>query len=87
MDTASAVLFSGGLDSAVLLASESRNGAPCSRFTFDPVSPGGCEARRFTAFWPPPLLTVPPAITLSVDMRDVYPPTHWAEGSLRLRHA
>jgi 7-cyano-7-deazaguanine synthase len=80
MSTASAVLFSGGLDSAVLLASESRSGA---RVQPVHVRSGlaweDAEARaihRLLAV--PPLSSVPPAITLSVDMRDVYPPTHWA---------
>jgi len=78
---ASAVLFSGGLDSAVLLAMERR--------VYDPVWPihvraglawEDAEARAIAR-----LLTVAPfaghvkpVTTLHLDMRDVYPPTHWA---------
>lgn len=77
----SAVLFSGGLDSAVLLAMERR--------VYDPVWPihvraglawEDAEARAIAR-----LLAVPPfdghvkaVTTLHLDMRDVYPPTHWA---------
>ena len=77
----SAVLFSGGLDSAVLLAMERR--------VYDPVWPihiraglawEDAEARAIAR-----LLAVAPfdghvkaVTTLHLDMRDVYPPTHWA---------
>jgi 7-cyano-7-deazaguanine synthase len=75
-----AVLFSGGLDSAVLVAAEARRG---------PVQPLYVRAglawepaeRRFVdrliasgAFGP----RVAPPVPLEVDMRDVYPATHWA---------
>ena len=75
-----AVLFSGGLDSAVLLAHEARRG---------PVRPiyvaaglawetaeERCVARLFAAgaFGP----RVGPVVRLAVDMRDVYPASHWA---------
>jgi 7-cyano-7-deazaguanine synthase len=79
--TATAVLFSGGLDSAVLLADEARR--------FQPVWPihvrvglsweakeADAIARLLAA--PPFAGRVKPASTLSVDMRDVYPATHWA---------
>src|SRR5262245_48837794 len=80
MGTASVVLFSGGLDSAVLLANESRNGA---RVQPVHVRSGlaweDAEARAIQRLLAvPPLSRVPPAVTLTVDMRDVYPPTHWA---------
>src|SRR3990172_4839114 len=78
---ASCVLFSGGLDSAVLLALEQQ--------TYDLVWPvhiraglAGEEAERRAI---DRLLAAPafasgvsPLTTLAVDMRDVYPPTHWA---------
>jgi 7-cyano-7-deazaguanine synthase len=77
------VLFSGGLDSAVLLALELRaSGA-------GPVQPihvraglawEAAEARaigRLLAAAPLAGRT-PPLASLMVDMRDVYPPTHWA---------
>jgi len=76
-----AVLFSGGLDSAVLLAHE--------RAAIDRVVPmhvraglawEDAEARTIAS-----LLAAPPfagrvehARTLHVDMRDTYPPSHWA---------
>jgi 7-cyano-7-deazaguanine synthase len=78
---ASAVLFSGGLDSAVLLASEMAQA--------DVVWPihvraglawEAAEARaiaRLLASHPFSGRTQP-VTTLTVDMRDVYPPAHWA---------
>jgi 7-cyano-7-deazaguanine synthase len=79
--SASAVLFSGGLDSAVLVAAERRS--------HDPVWPihvraglawedaeAGAIARLMAA--PPLAGRVRPVTTLQLDMRDVYPPTHWA---------
>jgi 7-cyano-7-deazaguanine synthase len=78
---ASVVLFSGGLDSAVLLALERRD--------HNPVWPvhvraglawEEAEARAIAR-----LLAAPPfadrveaLTTLAADMRDVYPATHWA---------
>ncbi len=80
--TASAVLFSGGLDSAVLLARElqtGRRGASDSRPRGTRVGTGGSAgdqppAGRRAVRRPHP----DPVSTLAVDMRDVYPPTHWA---------
>ncbi|HYN10151.1 MAG TPA: 7-cyano-7-deazaguanine synthase [Vicinamibacterales bacterium] len=77
----SCVLFSGGLDSAVLLATERR--------TFAPVWPihvrAGLawEAAEAVAIdrllsSPPFAGRIEPLITVTVDMRDVYPPNHWA---------
>jgi 7-cyano-7-deazaguanine synthase len=77
----SAVLFSGGLDSAVLLALERRDREPvwpmhvraglawedAERRAIDRLLAGAPFAGR-----------VQPLQTLTVDMRDVYPPTHWA---------
>jgi 7-cyano-7-deazaguanine synthase len=79
--SASAVLFSGGLDSAVLVALERR-----SR---DPVWPihvraglawEDAETRAIARLMAVPPLSgrVRPVTTLQLDMRDVYPPTHWA---------
>jgi 7-cyano-7-deazaguanine synthase len=75
-----AVLFSAGLDSAVLLAEQARRG---------PVQPiyvsAGLAWEAQELAWAGRLLTaapytrsVRPLATLSVDMRDVYPATHWA---------
>jgi 7-cyano-7-deazaguanine synthase len=79
--SASAVLFSGGLDSAVLLAMERRD--------FDPVWPvhiraglawEDAEARAIERLLaaPPFVNRTAPVTTLQLDMRDVYPATHWA---------
>jgi 7-cyano-7-deazaguanine synthase len=78
----SAVLFSGGLDSAVLLAheldSEHRGVQPIhvrAGLAWDDA-----EARAIARLLasPPFVRRVAPLLTLTVDMRDVYPPTHWA---------
>ena len=76
-----AVLFSGGLDSAVLLAQE--------RQTHRPVWPlhiraglawEDAERRAIDRLLaaPPFAAAIEPLATLTVDMRDVYPSTHWA---------
>jgi 7-cyano-7-deazaguanine synthase len=80
-DQTAAVLFSAGLDSAVLLADAAR------RFgTVQPiyVSAGLAweraeltSARQLLAA-PPYEGVVRPLVSLGVDMRDVYPPEHWA---------
>jgi 7-cyano-7-deazaguanine synthase len=77
----SAVLFSGGLDSAVLLALELKKTARVQPIH---VRAGlaweAAEARAIARL----LAAVPfagraaPLVTLTVDMRDVYPATHWA---------
>jgi 7-cyano-7-deazaguanine synthase len=78
---ASSVLFSGGLDSAVLLALE--------RQSHDVVWPvhvrSGLawedgERRAIDRLLASPAFAsgVAPLTTLSVDMRDVYPASHWA---------
>jgi 7-cyano-7-deazaguanine synthase len=79
--TTSAVLFSGGLDSAVLLALECRD--------YDSVWPvhvraglaweeaEGRAIERLLAA-PPFAGRVEPLTTLVADVRDVYPDSHWA---------
>jgi 7-cyano-7-deazaguanine synthase len=77
---ASGVLFSGGLDSAVLVADALRSGPVTPIY----VSVGfaweaeerAMAARLFTR--PPFSGSVAPLVELSFDMRDVYPPDHWA---------
>jgi len=75
------VLFSGGLDSAVLLARELSNGGPVQPIH---VRAGlaweEAEARAVRRILAARAFArnVSPAITLTVDMRDIYPPTHWA---------
>src|SRR5690242_2461625 len=78
-----AVLFSSGLDSAVLLAHAA------ARWPTAPIQPiyvsAGLAwereeremAARFLAS-PKFTNTILPLAALTVDMRDVYPPSHWA---------
>ena len=79
--SASAVLFSGGLDSAVLLALERRDHSEVWPIH---VRAGlaweGAEARAIARLLGdrPFANRVAPVTTLQLDMRDVYPPTHWA---------
>src|SRR6476469_1122264 len=76
----SAVLFSGGLDSAVLVADAARSGPVRALY----VSVGfaweaeerAMIARLFAA--PPFAGASDPPVDLHVDMRDVFPPSHWA---------
>jgi 7-cyano-7-deazaguanine synthase len=75
-----AVLFSAGLDSAVLLALAASRGHVQPIY----VSAGlawerheRASAARLLAA-PPFNESVAPLVTLTVDMRDVYPATHWA---------
>jgi 7-cyano-7-deazaguanine synthase len=78
-----AVLLSGGLDSAVLLAEEA---AACDAGDVQPVyvSVGlaweAAERAAVTSFLAASALEhrLRPLAALSVDMRDVYPSTHWA---------
>lgn len=87
-----AVLFSGGLDSAVLLARElardlanEEEGYEAQRGTQPIHVRSGlawedAEARAIQRLLavPPFAGRIAPVITLTVDMREVYPPTHWA---------
>src|SRR4051794_6526167 len=77
-----AVLLSGGLDSAVLIAEEaSRSGPPIQPIYVSVGLAWEAAERRAIEM----LLTrrplagrVAPLAALSVDMRDVYAATHWA---------
>jgi len=77
----SAVLWSGGLDSTVLLADELSAGRAVQPIhvrcglAWEPA-----EARTMARLLAlPPLAGPTPAVvTLSVDTRDIYPPDHWA---------
>ncbi len=74
------VLFSGGLDSAVLLAVEREAGAVQPIHVRAGLAWEEAEARTIARLLalPPFAGRVPPAVTLRLDMRDIYPPTHWA---------
>ena len=74
-----AVLFSAGLDSAVLLAQAARHAPAVPLY----VSAGLAWERDEIAFAvrllaSPAYRTVQPLVSLRFDMRDVYPATHWA---------
>jgi 7-cyano-7-deazaguanine synthase len=77
----SAVLFSGGLDSAVLLALERRDRDPVwpmhvrAGLAWEEAERRAIDCLLAAA---PFAGRVQPLQTLTVDMRDVYPPTHWA---------
>ncbi len=85
-----AVLFSGGLDSAVLLARELEGpegqDSKAAQGSTQPIHVRAgltwedAEARTIQRLLnvPPFAGRVAPVITLTIDMREVYPPTHWA---------
>jgi 7-cyano-7-deazaguanine synthase len=78
-DQGAAVLCSGGLDSAVLLADVARRGPVQPLY----VSVGLAWEHEELAMLErllntPPFRTVRPTVALRFDMRDVYPSTHWA---------
>ncbi len=76
-----AVLFSGGLDSAVLLAGErAASGTVWPIHVRSGFAWEAAEARAIERILAEPPFTtrVAPLQTLTVDMRDVYPTTHWA---------
>jgi 7-cyano-7-deazaguanine synthase len=79
MGQGTAVLFSGGLDSAVLLADAASRGIVQPLY----VSVGlAWEAQEKTIaarlLATAPFASVKPVVTLRADMTDVYPDTHWA---------
>ncbi len=74
-----AVLFSSGLDSAVLLAQAARVGGAVPLYVSVGLAWESDEiavANRLLAT--PPYRNAAPLVTLRFDMRDVYPATHWA---------
>jgi 7-cyano-7-deazaguanine synthase len=77
----SAVLFSGGLDSAVLLALERRDHQPVWPIYVKAGLAWEDSEQRAAARLlesPPYAGRVQPLTILDADMRDVYPATHWA---------
>jgi 7-cyano-7-deazaguanine synthase len=74
-----AVLLSGGLDSAVLVAEEALAGWVQPIYVSVGLAWEQAERAIVTALLSRPSLNQPqPLVSLSVDMRDVYAATHWA---------
>jgi 7-cyano-7-deazaguanine synthase len=76
-----AVLLSGGLDSAVLLADEAVAGAVQPVYVSVGLAWEASEREMVASFLASPALRdarVGPLVTLTVDMHDVYAATHWA---------
>jgi len=85
MGQGTAVLFSGGLDSAVLLADAARRAGASGAMVVQPiyVSVGlawESEEKAMVArlLATPPFANAKPPVTLHAEMRDVYPASHWA---------
>jgi len=85
MGQGTAVLFSGGLDSAVLLADAARRAGASGAKVVQPiyVSVGlawESEEKAMVAklLATPPFANAKPPVTLHAEMRDVYPASHWA---------
>ena len=75
-----AVLLSGGLDSAVLFADEAQRGEVLPVYVSAGLAWEEAERQMVARFLREAALgpRVLPLAQLSVDMRDVYPATHWA---------
>jgi 7-cyano-7-deazaguanine synthase len=75
-----AVLLSGGLDSAVLLAEEAARGPVQPIYVSVGLAWEASERSAVNALLAsePLRASVRPLVTLSIDMRDVYTATHWA---------
>jgi 7-cyano-7-deazaguanine synthase len=74
-----AVLLSGGLDSAVLLAEEAARGEVQPIYVSVGLAWEAAERQMVSQFLARTgLHGVRPLVSLSVDMRDVYAATHWA---------
>jgi len=74
-----AVLFSGGLDSAVLLADEALGGLVHPIYVSVGLAWEEAERATVSRFLERlPATGHAPIVSLSVDMRDVYAATHWA---------
>jgi 7-cyano-7-deazaguanine synthase len=75
-----AVLCSGGLDSAVLLADAGRGAGPVQPVYVRAGLAWEAEELAMLArlLQSAPFRGMRPLATLQLDMRDVYPPTHWA---------
>src|SRR5690242_9454333 len=74
-----AVLFSGGLDSAVLVAEAARQGPVQPIYVSIGLAWEATERQVATRFLASlRAADIRPLASLRVDMTDVYPPTHWA---------
>ena len=73
------MLCSAGLDSAVLLADEARRGPVVPVYVSVGLAWEAAERRMLARLLEARVFSgVAPPASLSFDMRDVYPPTHWA---------
>jgi 7-cyano-7-deazaguanine synthase len=75
-----AVLCSAGLDSAVLLAHLARTAAVVPVYVRTGLAWEAAERATLAALLAAPAFAgrAEPLVALDLDMRDVYPPTHWA---------
>jgi 7-cyano-7-deazaguanine synthase len=75
-----AVLCSAGLDSAVLVAHLAQEGSVLPVYVRAGLAWEDAERAALAEVLAAPTYRshVSPAVTLDLDMRDVYPPTHWA---------
>lgn len=74
-----AILLSGGLDSVVLLADEASRGEVQPIYVGVGVAWEAAEREALTSILDGDFrMKAHPLVTLSVDMSDTYPPTHWA---------
>lgn len=73
------VLFSSGLDSAVLLAAEASRGPAQPIYVTEGLAWEAQERAAAQRLLQAPVFRgIPPPVWLSVDVRDVYPASHWA---------
>jgi 7-cyano-7-deazaguanine synthase len=73
-----AVLLSGGLDSAVLLAEEAACGDVQPVYVSVGLAWEAAEREMITRLMASGAVSGQPLVSLTVDMRDVYAATHWA---------
>jgi 7-cyano-7-deazaguanine synthase len=81
MSMSTAVLLSGGLDSAVLAADEATRGDVQPIYVSVGLAWEAAERAMVASFLAAPAMPrgrLRPLVALSVDMRDVYAATHWA---------
>lgn len=80
MPSVTAVLVSGGLDSAVLLAEEARRAVVRPVYVSVGLAWEAAEREAVALMLASPIFgaSVAPLASLAVDMTDVYPATHWA---------